>query len=263
MEEFTGVFELIDPHLILVDRAYQRTEKQNLIDAIAAYPLWEAFGTVTCFVRVREDSQGKERRTYYCVDGQQRIKGILKTEKPPKAVPVISYVMHNVRDEAEVFVRINEFRKALSALEKHKGKLVAEDDAALAIERAVTAAGFTIGEATSRGEGSRTIHAIAALNWIYNLIGEEGVTQTLVQIRDAWPDDRTGIESQMLKAIAQVIAEQQGSEKNGGYNRSTLTKNLQATNPAALFRKAEALRFDVGGSRAVNLRRALKTLAKV
>jgi len=61
-------------------------------------------------------------------------------------------------------------------------------------------------------------------------------------------------------AIASVIAERQGSN---GYNRGSLTKQLQQTTPSMLFRKAEALRFDMGGSRAVNLRRALKALAKV
>lgn len=262
MQEFSGTFELVDPHMILIDHLYQRGEKSTLIDAIASNPRWEAFGVVTCFVREREQN-GKSQRLYYCVDGQQRIRGVLKSETPPKTVPVVWYALSGVADEAAVFVRINEYRKALSAIEKHKGKIVAKDPAALAIERAVELAGFTVGAENTRGEGARTIHAIASLNFIYNLIGEEGVTQTLTQVRDAWPDDKAGIESMMLKAIAQVIAEQQGSSKNGGYNRAALTRKLAATTPSALFRKAEGLRFDMGGSRAVNLRRALKQLAKV
>ena len=263
MDEFSGTFELVDPHLILIDHLYQRGEKSTLIDAIAANPRWEAFGVVTCFVREREVN-GKMTRIYYAVDGQQRIRGVLKSESPPKTVPVVWYQLTNIADEAAVFVRINEYRKALSALEKHKGKIVAKDPAATAIERAVELAGFTIGaENSGRSEGARTVHAIASLNWIYNLLGEEGVVQTLTQVREAWPDDRAGVESMMLKAIASVIAEQQGSSKNGGYNRGALTKKLQQTTPSALFRKAEGLRFDMGGSRALNLRRALKQLAKV
>jgi Family of unknown function (DUF6551) len=262
MDEFSGTFELVDPHVILVDHLYQRGEKSTLIDAIASNPRWEMFGVVTCFVREREVN-GKTQRAFYAVDGQQRIRGVLKSENPPKAVPVVWYQLTNVSDEAAVFVRINEYRKALSALEKHKGKIVAKDPAATAIERAVELAGFTIGAENTRGESARTIHAIASLNWIYNLIGEEGVTQTLTQVREAWPDDKAGVESMMLKAIAQVIAEQQGSSKNGGYNRGALTRKLQQTTPSALFRKAEGLRFDMGGSRALNLRRALKQLAKV
>jgi hypothetical protein len=264
VDEFSGTFEMVDPMTILIDHLYQRGEKSTLIDAIASNPKWEAFGVITCFVRERE-RDGKTTRTYYCVDGQQRIRGILKSEKPPKAVPVVWYQLSGVADEAAIFVRINEYRKALSALEKHKGKIVAKDPAATAIERAVEAAGFTVGAENTRGEGARTIHAIASLNWIYNLIGEDGVVQTLVQVREAWPDDKAGIESMMLKAIATVIAEQQGSgtSKNGGYNRQALTRKLQTTTPSALFRKAEGLRFDMGGSRALNLRRALKQLAKV
>jgi hypothetical protein len=176
----------------------------------------------------------------------------------------VSYTLSGLADEAAVFVRINEYRKALSALEKHKGKLVAKDPAATAIERAVEKAGFTIGADSSRGENARTVHAIASLNWVYNLIGEEGVVQTLTQIRDSWPDDKTGTDSMMLKAIASIIAEQQGATgKNGGYNRAALTAKLSKTTPSALFRKSEAMRFDMGGSRGINLRRALKELAKV
>ena len=262
MDEYSGTFELVDPHLILIDHLYQRGEKSTLIDAIASNPRWEAFGVVTCFVRER-DVNGKTTRIYYGVDGQQRIRGVLKSESPPKTVPVVWYQLTNIADEAAIFVRINEYRKALSALEKHKGKIVAKDPAATAIERAVELAGYTIGADASRGENARTVHAIASLNWVYNLIGEEGVVQTLTQIREAWPDDKTGTDSMMLKAIAQVIAEQQGFAKNGGYNRAALTKKLSSTTPSALFRKAEGLRFDMGGSRALNLRRALKQLAKV
>jgi hypothetical protein len=262
MDEFTGTFELVDPHLILIDHLYQRGEKSTLIDAIASNPKWEAFGVVTCFVREREVN-GKKQRLFYAVDGQQRIRGVLKAEKPPKKVPVVWYALSNVQDEAAVFVRINEYRKALSAIEKHKGKIIAKDPAATAIERAVEKAGFTVGAETSRGENARTIHAIASLNWVYNLIGEEGVTQTLTQVRDAWPDDKTGTDAMMIRAIAQVIAEQQGSSQNGGYNRAALTRKLAGTTPSAIFRKAEGLRFDMGGSRAINLRRALKQLAKV
>jgi hypothetical protein len=261
MDEFSGTFEMVDPLVILIDHLYQRGEKSTLIDSIASNPRWEAFGVITAFVREREVN-GKTTRTFYAVDGQQRIRGVLKSENPPKQVPVVWYQLSNIADEAAIFVRINEYRKALSALEKHKGKIVAKDPAATAIERAVELAGFTIGSETSRGEGARTIHAIASLNWIYNLIGEEGVIQTLTQVREAWPDDKSGTESMMLKAIAGVIAEQQGSSKNGGYNRQALTRKLQGTTPSALFRKAEGLRFDMGGSRAMNLRRALKQLAK-
>lgn len=263
MQEFSGTFEMVDPHTILIDHLYQRGEKSTLVDAIASNPRWEAFGVITCFVREREVN-GRKQRAFYAVDGQQRIRGVLKSESPPKLVPVVWYALAGIADEAAIFVRINEYRKALSALEKHKGKIVAKDPAATAIERAVELAGFTIGAETSRGENARTVHAIASLNWIYNLIGEEGVTQVLVQVRDAWPDDKTGTDSMMLKAIASVIAEQQGATgKNGGYNRQALTRKLQSTTPSALMRKAEGLRFDMGGSRAVNLRRALKQLAKV
>ena len=115
MDEFTGTFEMVDPLLILVDHLYQRGEKSTLIDAIASNPKWEAFGVITCFVRERTRN-GEVQRTYYCVDGQQRIRGVLKSEAPPKLVPVVHYTLAGINEEAAIFVRINEYRKALSAL---------------------------------------------------------------------------------------------------------------------------------------------------
>lgn len=255
MHEWDGKFEMIDPTTILVDHQYQRQEKPGLIDAIASNPKWEVFGVIVCFTRERNG-----RKAVYCVDGQQRIRGVARSEAPPKAVPCILFELTGVREEAEVFVRINEYRKALSALEKHTGKIVAKDPAALTIEKVADRCGYTIGNSFDKYSDARTVQAIGTLNRIYNLIGEEGLEQTLVQVRDAWPDDRSGISQQIIMAVAQVIQEQ---TSNGGYSRNKLTTALAKSSPSTILRKADAMKFDMGGSKARNVRRAIKALCKV
>lgn len=248
MNGYNGNFDLVDPRTIIIDHTYQRAKKNTLIQQIAQSPSWEAFGVPVCFKR--------ENGMLYCADGQQRIAGMLASEKPPKVVPIVWFDIQDVTDEAEVFVRINEWRKSLQPIEKHRGKIVARDPAALAMERATAQAGFTIDNNSGQGAANaRTIQAVAALGVVYNRIGEEGVLQTLTCIREAWPNDPTGIKSHVMRGVAELIEEQ-----GANYNRATLIKALKKTTPGDLIRKADELKFDFGGSKQTQMRRAFAVL---
>lgn len=246
MESYSGHFEMVDPRLVVIDHRYQRAEKPALIAAIATDPRWELFGVPVLF---------KRGTTFYCGDGQQRIAGVKASPDPPKQIPAVWFPMNHLEDEAAVFVQINEFRTQLSALEKHKGKIIAKDPATLAVERVAEKVGLSIG--SGKGE-SKTISAVTALYTVYNALGEEGLLQTLVVCRDAFPDDAGALSSEMLKVVGAMI-EEQGDK----YERQKLTTALTKTSVSRIQRKAEELRFDMGGSRQANLRRAIKTLAKI
>lgn len=249
MNGYPGTYELVDPRTIVIDYRYQRPAKNTLISTIASAPNWFAFGVPSCFKR----SNG----VLYCVDGQQRISGILKSEKPPKLVPVVWFDIQDVSEEAEIFVMINEWRKSLQPIEKHRGKIVAGDPATLAIENAVTKAGFTIDTHSGSGTANaRTIQAVAGVGVIYNRIGEEGLLQTLTVIKDAWPDDGAALSTHILRGVAELIEEQ-----GENYNRAKLTTALKKTQPHIVLRKADELRFDFGGSKLSNVRRAFAALA--
>lgn len=249
MNGYNGTFEQVNPKEVVIDHRYQRPLKNTLVSTIAQAPSWELFGVPVCFKR--------ENGMLYCADGQQRIAGVMASEKPPKTIPVVWFQMHDVRDEAEVFVRINEWRKALQPIEKHKGKIQAGDPATLAIEKAVTQAGFTIDTGVGSGSaGARTIQAVAGVGQIYNRIGEEGLLQTLVCIRDAWPDDPTALKTHVLRGVAELV-----EEAGENYNRTKLTNSLKKTEPHLVLRKADELRLDFGGSKLTQVRRAFSVLA--
>lgn len=247
MDDWNGTFELIDPRLIVVDHRYQRPEKEYLIARISSKPDWAAFGVLTCFRR--------PNGVYYCADGQQRLRGVLQAEKPPRTVPVFSFHLDGVEDEARVFAMINEWRKSLSSFEKHVAKLVAKDPAALAIDRAVEKAGFSI----SNDQSSRSVQAVAALQHVYNQGGEEAVLQTMTLIRSAWPDDRYGTTAHLVRVIGEVVA---SDISLGVYDRQERQKQLAKTSPSAVLRKAEEIHFDQGTSRKESIRRAFRALAK-
>lgn len=239
---------MVDPRTIVIDHRYQRPAKNTLISTIAQAPNWFAFGVPSCFRR----SNG----ILYCVDGQQRLAGVLKSEKPPKLVPIVWFDVQDVAEEAEIFVMINEWRKSLQPIEKHRGKIVAQDPATLAIERAVTKAGFTIDTHSGSGAAnSRTIQAVAGVGVIYNRIGEEGLLQTLTCIKDAWPDDGAALSTHILRGVAELIEEQ-----GDAYNRAKLTTALKKTQPHLVLRKADELKLDFGGSKITQVRRAFAVL---
>jgi len=245
---YNGHYEEVDPRTIIIDHTYQRPKKNTLVQRIAQSPSWEAFGVPVCFRRANG--------MLYCADGQQRIAGMLASEKPPKLIPVVWFDIQDVSDEADVFVRINEWRKSLQPIEKHRGKIISRDPAALAMERAVAQAGFTIDNATGSGTAdARTITAIAALGVVYNRIGEEGVLQTLTCIREAWGDDFGSTSAQMLRGVATLIEEQ-----GENYVRAKLITALKKSTPSKIDRKADELRLQFGGSKQTQVRTAFSIL---
>lgn len=248
MEAWNGTFELVDPKIIVVDHRYQRPEKTALIAAIAANPDWGAFGAISCF---RRDT------TYVCVDGQQRLRGVLTSENPPAKVPVVIQPKGSLQREAATFAAINITRRAVESMEKHTSLVVAKNPTALAIERALEKTGYSIDKDFRSGD-PHTITAVSALYSIYSRLGEEGLTQVLVQARDAWPNDRLGVSAHLLRGVAQALIDQGES-----YNRAKMTTALAKTTPTLLLRKSEELRYDVGGSKQRNVRRALKALCKI
>lgn len=248
MQGWNGTVEIVDPAKIIVDHRYQRPRYEHLIAEIAAAPNPLLFGVPVCVKLAGVNG------IYYCVDGQQRLAGLLASEKPPREIIVLVVATVSLRDEAEIFVLINEWRKQLSPIERHTGRVVAEHPEALAVARAIETAGLAV----SKSPSSRSFGAISAAYEILRVGGEECLLQTLIVARDAWPDDKKGLDRNLIRVIGQII-----NTQNGGYNRQKLTAALAKTTPAAIFRKAEEIHFDQGVGRLDSIRRAIKALAKV
>lgn len=246
MDAFNGKFEMVNPKEIVIDHRYQRPEKETLVVQIGKEFSWASFGAISCYLR---------NGLYYAVDGQQRLKAALSLKEPPTKVPCIVFPENTLVSEAHTFLDIQINRKAVTTYEKHKAELVAKVPSALAIQRAVDKVGFHI----SGGDYSpNSVYAIRTLHYIYTLLGEEGVVQTLTQIRDAWSGDPSATRTEILKGVADVIA-----DRGDKYDRASVTKALKRTTPGDIMRKGREHRFNMGGSAQVNIRRAFKTLTKI
>lgn len=247
MKDWNGTFELVNPALIVIDHRYQRDERPQLIATISAHAAWEPFSVVTCSKRANG--------VLVALDGQQRLAGVKASPEPPKSVPIVWFPVASLEEEARIFSIINEARKAVFPLEKHKARLIQKEPFAMAIERAVEKVGFSVG---TSAQDPKTVNAVAALNWVYNEVGEEGLVQVLAVIRDAWPNENIATSPLILKAVAELI-----TESNGNFNRNRVTTALAKHNAGDYVRKADQLKFDIGGSKQANVRRAFKALAKV
>jgi len=247
-----GKNEMGDPMAVVVDHLYQRQEKPALIQRIAANFDPMRFGRPICFQR--------ESTMIYCVDGQQRLAGAKAAGL--RSVPLVVYPLVGIQREAEVFVAVNHARDALSGIEKHRGRIVAKENAAIEIERAVATAGFSI---ASNSDSPRAIAAIGALEYAHYHIAEDGIVQMLTVAREAWGDDKKLTKTAILRTLSDIIEEQRNQSKgtNGGYSRPKLTAALRRTTPAQLLRKAEEIHFEQGTAKRESLRRAFTALAKV
>jgi hypothetical protein len=248
MDEWNGTFEKVNPREIVIDHRYQRSEKPILIARIAENPDWAAFGALSCY---RRDG------LLVCVDGQQRLRGILSTDKPPLLVPCVIQEKAPVEKEARTFVTVNVNRTSVQSLEKHRGLVMAKDPAALAINRSVETAGFSLGQ-RSGTENPHTISAVASIYNAYNVLGEEGLLQLLVQLRDSWPNDGAAVGASIINGVRDVLV-----DLGDDYNRAKVTAALAKTSPALIMRKAKEIEFDIGGSMQINVRRAINKLCKL
>lgn len=251
MKPFDGTFELVDPKLIQVDRKYQRTEKWPLISAIAKGPRWQRFVAIPC---VRHELKNGD--VYYtALDCQQRLLGVLSSDDPPALVPVIWWPAEGVQIEARDFVAIAVTRKSLSAIEKFKASVTAQDPASVAIQNALDRHGYSVSAAAN--DSTKTITAIGGFLAVYNAAGEAGL-DVVLEAHDAyWPDEK--LTGSILGVLAEVLGEH---SSNGGLSADRFA-SLAKTSPGRIMRKAEDIYHTQGGSKRAALRKALKALTKI
>lgn len=252
-DETGGEFALVDPNRIQVDHRYQRPEKEVLIAAISKAPDWKAFGSLM----LQRRGNG-ENGVLVIIDGQQRLKGVMGSEDPPKKVPAIIMPKGDLASEARTFVTVNVQRKSVGTLEKHDALVTAKDPAALAVKKACEKVGYSLGTKGIVSGQMKTIQAVASVYHAYNVLGEDGLVQVLTLTRDAWPDDSAATSVHMLRAVTQVLV-----DLGTNYNRPTVANKLGKVSPTRILLKAEELKIRKGGSKQVNVRDAIHELCKV
>lgn len=132
-----GQLMWLDKRLLNVDHAYQRVRtKENRVNEIARTWSWPACLPIGVFVR----PDGR----YYVYDGQHRVRAALKRDDVQE-LPCWVFEGEEVAEEADAFVKSNTVRGPVTAAEKFKAKLVANDEESRAISAILGDYGYEVG----------------------------------------------------------------------------------------------------------------------
>jgi len=186
---------------LIVDSRFQRdlaNSSRLLIRRIVENFQWRLFGIVIC----TDNGDG----SFTVIDGQHR--AIAAAIHPAcHMVPVFLTDAETLQEQAAAFLEINRNRVAMNALQMHKARRLAGDDAAAAIARACDATGIIVpGNVVSFANlKPRQILCITSLYRVRAIYGDETLRQTLATCTTAWPDSAGDIMAVVVKAVAMLI----------------------------------------------------------
>lgn len=148
---------------------------------------------------------------HYALDGQHRIEAAKVAHMAHVPVLFKVYTGLSTAQEAALFVKLQENRKAVHALDTFRLRVVAGDPVALDIKRILDSLGIAV--AASYGNG--TVSAVKALEDVYfgrcgakrakSQAEPELLEKTLLVLHTAWGGKREAFEGILLKGVAHVF----------------------------------------------------------
>lgn len=204
-------FKRIPKRLLVIDRSYQREitgqRSQALIGALAANWSW-----IACGVLIVAPVDGGR---FNVVDGQHRLEAA-KRLPHVQDLPCFISDAKDVREQARLFVSINQARVNVTPVQVFWAQVLAGDEEATGIVNAAKRAGVKIMRYV-RIKTAMAPHetlALGALRKLYR--GELGpqpggapmVTDILKLMREAYPDKPGQLGGHYIGAVARVLANQ-------------------------------------------------------
>lgn len=201
--EFVEVFRL---H---VDESYQRTietrDSRTIIAGIAAAFDWRLCSPLVVSRRLSADATGLAK--LFVIDGQHRLAAArLRGDIP--FLPCIITTYASAAEEAELFVAVNQRRRRVSPIETFRAALVAGDKDAIEAARLITAAGLRIArngrpDSWEPGELGQVVTVLRGVR----RFGADPVLAALVQLCEAFPDERLEQAGRILEGLFLIHAE--------------------------------------------------------
>lgn len=221
--------EWLETEKLFIDRNYQRPLVPTVIRNISENWDWRAIRTLA--VSMREDGN------YAVMDGQQRLTAA--RENDIKQLPCQVYIDLNEKQEAELFLKLNNSRKP-SANDLFRAKIAEEDPGAMAIVHAVNLCGWELdlenenrqSAMTGREFAARTIHSATTLTQIYESGGLTLLMNTL-QICHSWHGQHLAASADMMHGISSLLTKYRGK-----IDTSKLVEKLRDETPGGILAKA-------------------------
>lgn len=139
----------------------------------------------------------------FVIDGQHRLAAArMRTDIPQ--LPCIISRFASVQDEARCFVEANTLVRKATPLDKFHARVVAGDEEAVEINRIVEAAGLIIGRSPYKIRPGE-VCCIRVLTHLLKQYGSKILSAGLVNMAEAWPDERVGSADELLPGICLLI----------------------------------------------------------
>ena len=222
----TWTFMLIPAKDIEVNRLYQRDTHNAAINKIIRTFDYHLVNPVKVVFR-----EGK----YYAFDGQHTLLALRALYGDNSRVPCFIYDdIPTWCDEAALFETCNTTArgKKVTTAEVWKSRLNRGEPIATEIARICKTEGTPI---RLYGGDNKGIRALAALEVIYNNLGDKLFAETIHILKNAWNCEQYSFDSQMLKGMAKFV-----DIYHSKYDRSALIKKLAKTAPVNILRAGKA-----------------------
>jgi len=220
IQDKTGHLRMIPKTLLNVDSAYQRQANTRRATEIASKWSWIACGAI----RVGQRQDG----SLWVIDGQHRLLAALRRSDIDE-LPCVVFAIDGVSDEASGFVKGNTLRASVSAFDKHKANLLANDEAALAIEAVVASVGMKL---VPNPYYANELRCVEKLGSILNQ-GTDGLREVLELVHEICKPEQ-------VPPSARIVGIVQHLRKNlpNGLNDSRLRNRLIEIGPKRMERLA-------------------------
>lgn len=176
---------------LVIDTRYQRPLHEHRIGKMVDE--WNPAQQGVLEVSKRDDG------SHAVFDGQHRLAALKALGR--KTAPCLVHTGLSSQDEANLFVRLQRDRRPVSPVERFKAQLFSRDPRAKEIAKALTAAGYKV------GNGDNDVKAVASVERIAAKHGLDVLAQTFEIIRDAWFGDRYSLDGSIIGGLAEVVTD--------------------------------------------------------
>lgn len=232
------LFVHVDIDRLKIDPRYQRKVNRQRVRNIATKFDERLMGVLVC--SVREDG-------VYVIDGQHRLEVARLLGHP--TVRCELRIGLSVEEEAYIFYSLDTQRTGLTSDDGFRALLVAQDETALAVAKAIEDAGLRVTYTGAVIGGIRSFKTLLAVTRQY---GIERVRTTLKVLHDAFPTSETPATANVIEGMVLFLT------KYPDISTKELSRSLQHnSSPLDLSQKARAISGSMSWGTKVSMARAI------
>jgi len=180
---------------MFADLSYQREADMTRVRAIAAH--WDV--RLVGVLEVSDRGDGVTPR-YAVIDGHHRMCGAQLLDITPPLVATVHTGL-TVKQEAELFDRLNRERRRLTTWDHWRARTIAGDPTVRAIQKAVAQLDLVIGDAPKPG----FVRCTSTLEKLHALGGTRLVGDVLRLLKEAWGNDVTSFDAPIVHGVGLVL----------------------------------------------------------